>query len=154
VIPTRLALQEINSTFVANDAIFGEDPAHQVILVISSFVPGPDLQLTDLTEATFPGYSEITVPAPPQLAILDNDTGRFGAVLKEPVGGYKWVCTAAPDPSQVVYGWALADSDGNLWFTELLPEPITISDVGNFVELTAVVGYLSLEAYGNIDGGE
>jgi hypothetical protein len=71
--------------------------------------------------------------------------------LKEPVGGFKWVCTADPAVPEVVYGYALLDSGGTiLYFSDLLPAPVTISAAGNFVELSAVLGYLQSVPYGNL----
>jgi hypothetical protein len=105
-----------------------------------------------LTLASFAGSTPITVPAPPQLETIDNETGRFGVLMKEPVGGYKFLCTTAPDTPETVYGWVVYDEeDALLYFTELLPNPVVITDVGNFVELTAVLGYLSMDAWGNLD---
>jgi len=150
MIPTRTTLQAINGAMIANTNLFGDDPGHNLILIQNSFVPSPDVQLSDLTEATFPGYVAVEIPVLPQLEILDNESGRFGILLKEPVGGYKYICNAPTEPSQTIYGWAIVDGDGGLWFTELLPEPVVITDLGNFVELSAVVGYLRMDAYGNL----
>jgi len=152
MIPTRYTLNLINNDLLANALLWNDDPATRVGLVKSSFVPSPDLQMTDITMASFTGGEDILVPAPPQLAILDNDSGRVGIIMKEPVGGYRWICSVAPDPAETIYGWIVYDTDDQrIFFSELLPAPVVIAAVGNVVEITAVLGYLSMGAYGNLD---
>ena len=151
MIPSRETLALINQAFSQDTAVWSSDPQTKIALVVSSFVPGPDVDISALTLASFTGSAPIDVPAPPQNIVVDNESGRVGILLKEPVGGYKWICTAAPDPAQTVYGWIVYLEDlSELFFSELLPEPVVITSVGNFVELTATLGYLSMDAYGNL----
>jgi hypothetical protein len=151
MIPTRKTLQVINDAVQTSTIFWPTDPVTVISLVISPFVPGPDVSIADLTQATFDGSSQLSIPTQPQIVVLDNETGRLGILLKEPVGGYKWVCTADPDPAQIVYGYAVYSSEDDVtFFTELLPSPVTISSIGNFVELSGLIGYLSLDAYGNL----
>jgi len=153
MIPSRHTLTVINDSLATSSVFWNNDPQTIIALVVSPFVAGPDLDLSSLTLASFTGSTPIDIPVAPQLQILDNQSGRVGVMMKEPVGGFKWICTAPPDDPQTVYGWIIFnDDDDLLFFSDVLPVPIVIAAVGNAVELTAVVGYLSEDAYGNLDG--
>ena len=124
-----------------------------MFLVTNSFVPSKNLTVTDLELAEYDGGEAKDIPFGPQLFILDNTTGRKGVLLKEPVGGYKWICSVPPDPVKTVYGWAIINVDGDaVFFADLLPVPVPITAVGNAVEITAVLGWLENQPYGNLDG--
>lgn len=114
---------------VADTATLGAVAALKVHLAINSFAPGLDLALGDLTEATFTGSTAIAAGAAPYDAYYDALTGLYTVRVKEPAGGWNWICTAAPAAAETVYGVYLTNSAGTtLWGAQLLPEPVTIDD--------------------------
>lgn len=153
MIPTLLALNYINGGLRTNPDIWGtDDVSASIMLVTNEFVPSKMITRADLTEATFDGGTRKDVPQGPQVFILDDQSGRQGIKVREPVGGYSWVCTVAPDVPQIVYGWALTIADNSqVLFSALLRAPVTINAVGNVVDLTAILGWLNDEAYGDLD---
>jgi len=152
MIPSNSIIGKINADLAGSEDLWGSiAPNAKIMLVINNFVPNPGITLGDLTPATFTGSSPILIPFAPQNVVLDNQTGRPGISFKEPVGGYKFICTATPGAPEVVYGWAVIDADETfVMFTDVLTVPITIANIGNFVELTADLGYIVLPPYGNI----
>jgi len=154
MIPTNMFLTVLNQMVQASNALWGEsDPNAQIVLIASSFVPSPSLVRDDLTLATFTGSTPKDIPFGSQVLILDNESGRMGLMLKEPVGGFNWTCSAVPSSPETIYGWGIySTNDDSVWFTELLPVPVTVSNIGNVVEVTAILGWLAEEAYGNLSG--
>jgi len=152
MIPGQFVVDMINQLVAATNTLWGSiAPDSKMVLIATPFIPNPGLLVTDFTEATFTGSDPILVPLGPQDIILDNNSGRVGIALNEPVGGYKWICTAAPAAPEIIYGWAILDSAGdNVYFSDVFPTPITINAIGNFVEATSVLGYEQLEPYGNV----
>jgi len=150
MIPTQAVVDVINNFVITSEDIWGATgfPAAVAQPIIVPFVPSAELTSGELTYATFEGSEAIVLNAQPQLGIIDSQTGRVGVLIKEPVGGLKWIATDVTDLPQTIYGWAIRDNDdGSLLFSELLPEPVVISAVGNFVEVTAVLGYAKINPY-------
>jgi len=151
--PTILTLIEINELVRNSENLWGSSETNmQVVLVANSFVPSRELSVADLTLASFTGSTPKDIPFGAQTYVLDNESGRLGILLKEPIGGYNFVCTVAPVEAETIYGWALINVDGDaLYFSELLPTPIVVAAVGNVVPLPALLGWLENEPYGNLD---
>jgi hypothetical protein len=92
--------------------------------------PHPGQELADFTEPTFTGYAKKTA-----LAWGDAlwEGGKASIMSMDPVPTF--TCTAAPDPAQVVLGYLLTIANGP-GFDVVLAEridPVTISEIGNFV---------------------
>ncbi len=150
--PAQQVLANINNAVLSDAGIWGSvTPLAQIMLVKNSFVPNPGIQISDLTPAAFDGSDPIPVPLPPQTQVIDNNSGRLGVLMKEPIGGYKWVATTETDPEETIYGYAVVDTSNTaVYWTAVLPVPIVIRHVGNFVELSAILGYLRNDAYGDL----
>jgi len=152
MIITRSTLTQIQTAMLSNAAIFGTAAnVSRIMLVKNTFVPNVNLTAADLTPADFVGSTPIEVPFGAQVSVIDNNSGRKGILMKEPVGGYNFVCTTAPTPAQTIYGWALTNIAGTvLYAADLLPVPVPIEAVGNFVSLSPMFGYEHDAAYGNL----
>jgi len=119
---------------VADTATLGAVAGLKVHLAINAFAPSLGLALTDLTEATFTGSAALTAGAAPYDAYYDALTGLYTVRVKEPAGGWNWICTAQPAPPETVYGVYLTNGAGTtLWGSMLLPEPVTIDDANQGV---------------------
>lgn len=110
--------------------------ANKIALIASDFVLDETLVIGDLTLATFTGSTPLLGAIGTQLAGVDPLTGEQIITIKEPAGGYRWECTAAPGAPETIYGFALVDNAGTgLLAVELLPEPITIAAVGDQIDI-------------------
>jgi len=106
-----------------------------VILVSEDFVPSDALLIGDLTAATFTGSTPLTGSAT-QEAGIDPATGEQVVSLITPLGGWRWECTAAPASPQTIYGYGVRQGTSNILLaTGKLLVPITITDVGDFIDL-------------------
>lgn len=115
-------------------------PDAEVRLIVEPFTPTAYLEVDDLTYASFDGGEPKAPDSNPQ-NITSPSTGMPGLLLREPAGGFNYVCSGTTDLPQTVYGWAVIDSGGLLAFCDLLDEPVVISEVGDFVTLSAILGY-------------
>lgn len=113
--------------------------ANKIALVTSPFTPEETLTVADLTLASFTGSTPIAGAAGDQGVALDPVTGQQLITILAPAGGWRWVCTAAPATPQTIYGFALLDAAlDTLLGVELLTTPVTISAVGQEIDLGAV----------------
>jgi len=153
MIPAQVVVNAINLAAASDNTFWGTiAPNAAMVPIINPFVPSAQLQQSDVVQAGFAGSSPILIPIPPQTIVNDSVSGRVGVLLKEPAGGYRWVCTTAPATPETVYGWVIIDSTlGTVWWSELLPAPKTITNVGDFVEVTAILGFLQINPYGDLD---
>jgi len=103
-------------------------------LAAQNFVPGLDLDLGTLVEATFPGYAALDVGLGNQPIFYDALSNLLTIRLLEPVGGWNWVSTGVPGVPETIYGLYLTDNaDAILYGSQLLPDPVTISTTGQGV---------------------
>lgn len=121
-----------------------------VRLAINPFTPTVNTVLADFTEATYTGYAAITTSIAGATVITDPLTGDRLLVIPPPAGGFIYTCTAAPSPSQSVYGYycQLAAAGLNYLFSARFPDPEVIAAIGDSVtldslELRMVSGFLS-----------
>ena len=84
---------------------------------------------TDLTEATFDGYTAATVTA--LLAVYINVTG--GAICQVPKTQFDYGPAGSPPVTETVYGWWIEDAAGNLIIVGNYDTPIPMAAVGNSV---------------------
>ena len=113
-------------------------PANENIirLVAGEFTPDENLVVADLTFATFTGSTALDVGLDDQLVGIDPTTGEQLITLIEPVGGWRWECTATPGAPQNIYGFALLTAaSAALLAVEAFPEPITIQEIGQEINL-------------------
>ena len=113
--------------------------ANLVCLIASPFTPGPGLQFSSLTEATFTGYAALAAALNAQSVYNDPVTFRRVIEILPPAGGWVYVCTAAPTPAQVIYGYVLTNhAKTTIYGMQLLPTPVTIGNIGDGVNLGSV----------------
>lgn len=116
--------------------------ANLIHLAAAPFTPSLDLGLGDLTEATFVGSAAKAVGLGAQLVGIDTADGELTLTFIEPVGGWRWECTSTPGAPETIYGVYLTnDDDSTLYAAALLPTPVTITSIGDFVS----VGELTLK---------
>jgi len=149
MIPTQATVDFINSLYANNTTVWGAAANTAMIrLVQAEFVPSAALVTGDLTFATFDGSDAIEIPFGAQTVIRDSVTGRVGILLKEPLGGFHWLCGDTVNLPQTIYGYTVQNiATGNLLWSGLLPESRVISGVGDFVEITSLLGYLLINPY-------
>lgn len=126
--PTR-ALWRRGPDLLAGDTVTLAQAANalHVHLAINNFTPGLDLELADLTEATFTGSAAKNVGLNAQPIYYDGVDGLLTIRLLEPVGGWNWECTADPAAPETVYGVYVTDNaDAILYGSQLLDSPVTI----------------------------
>lgn len=100
------------------------------------FVPGLDLTLGSLVEATFTGSAAKDAVTGTQLVFYDAGDGQLTLQLKEPVGGWLFSCTADPTSPETIYGYYVTDNaNAVLYGAALLPAPITVSAAGQSFDL-------------------
>jgi len=130
--PTR-ALWRRGPDLLSADATTLAPPAlaNHVHLAIANFVPGLDLLLAGLTEATFPGYAALDVGVGAQDVYYDAADGLLTIRLVEPAGGWNWISTGAPGVPETIYGLYVTDNaDAVLLGSMLLEDPVTIDAIG------------------------
>lgn len=129
--PTRALWRAPADLLAADTASLAAATAMHLHLAKASFVPGLDLILADLTEADFTGATAIALGTGAQPVFYDVATGNLSILLKPPVGGFVWTCTADPVSPQTIYGCYLTDTaDAVLWGAFLLPQPVSIAAAG------------------------
>lgn len=146
MIPTNLFNGSIMAAVAADTALLaaaGAD-APKMILLTGNFTPGRNLTIDDVVQPTFTGYTPISV-TPGAQQVVNNPTNQMpGILLKEPAGGFKFLCTAFTDPEQVITGYGLMTGDGaTLIAAQRFDTPVTIKYSGDFVEVSAILGFLA-----------
>ncbi len=143
MVPTVLTTASVARAVATADAI--ADAEMDLALVISPFSATPSTMRSDLTLATFTGSAPKVVPISTTDAVIySTANGQWGIRMIEPAGGFTFVCSEAPAFPETVYGYALLNSSDDVLFSGLLPTPIEVNSVGNFVELSGVLGYLPI----------
>jgi len=113
---------------------------NRVALVMEPFTPTRQTLLADLVLATFDGSTEKTVALGAQGSAQDPVTLQQIITIVEPLGGWRWVTSGTTNLPQSIYGFVLFDSSGPgpLLGSELLPEAITLTAIGQEVNLGTV----------------
>jgi len=129
----RLTLGEL---MAADTAYLANAAATKIALVKEAFTPDENLAIGDLTLADFTGSTPLALGAGTQLAGNDPETGDQRVTMKDPAGGLRWESTNTANLPQTIYGFALTDNAGTgLLATELLPNPLTITEAGQEVTI-------------------
>jgi len=143
---TTLGLREKASQLLAADTATlaqAADP-NKMCLFMNPATIGEGMVVADLDLATFTGSAPLDGAAGDQQAGIDPLTGDQVITILPPAGGYRWECTAAPASAEVVFGYALTTAAGAaLLATKKLATPVTIENVGDFIDLGAVTMRLS-----------
>lgn len=131
--PSKLLFDAIQSLLAADSATLAPaTDANIVSLVINNFTPSQDLVIGDLTLATFTGSAPKAAGTGTQTVYTDPISGERVIQVKEPVGGWTWVCTATPGTPETVYGVILTNDDGTVLLgSQLLDVPVPIVNNGD-----------------------
>jgi hypothetical protein len=140
LLPT-IALRLQLGTLLAGDAttLAPAMNPNKIALINAAFTPNENLTIGELSLATFVGSTPLAGAAGAQGVGIDPATGDQVVTILAPAGGWRWTCTTAPVSAETIYGYALVDHTGaTLLGTNLLTPPITITEVGDLVDLGAV----------------
>lgn len=139
MIPSRDLWQSFIDAAAADTAFLADAVANKVHLAMAAFTPGLDLPLGSLTEATFTGSAALSAGTGAQPVSFDVPTGFEIITVKEPAGGWSWVCTVAPGAPETIHGWYLTDNAGAvLYGSGLLDAPVTIDDAGQGLSIPRI----------------
>jgi len=132
-----LALFKTQQTLLAADtSMLANATANKVSLVVSSFVPSQTLDIGTLTLASFTGSTALAAGTGTQQVFLDPVSNQWQIQIKEPAGGWNWICTADPTPAQTVYGWVLTNGAiDTILASGVLTTPIQIAASGQGLSL-------------------
>ena len=113
--------------------------ANKIALVSAPFAPSETLTLASLTLATFTGSAPKAGATGAQPTAIDPATEQQRIIISPPIGGYVFICTVTPGSPETIYGFILTDNAGaTLLASALLPAPVTISEIGHFVDVGEV----------------
>jgi len=132
------------------DPIFAADaPPLKVKLVLDPFTPSKVPNPGDIIFPTFDGYAALETDdaGSPVTQVIDSLSGRIGYLLNEPIGGFRWICGTTPVTPQTVVGVVITDDDDAILWNGLLDAPKTITFEGDFIELSALLGYLQANLF-------
>lgn len=132
MIPSKALFDQTQALLAADPTTLAPAAdANIVSLVISSFVPSQALDIGTLTLATFTGSAPKEAGVGAQTVFTDPISNLRVIQVKEPTGGWTWVCTATPGAPETVYGVILTNDDGTVLLgSMLLPTPVTIAVAG------------------------
>lgn len=140
MIPSRELWQAIIDAAAADTAYLAAATAMHVHLAAAPFVPGLDLDLGTLTEATFTGSAAKSAGTGAQPVSFDVPTGFEIITVKEPAGGWSWVCTVDPGAPETIYGWYITDTaDAVLLGSGLLEGPVTVDAAGQGLSVPRII---------------
>lgn len=81
----------------------------KVWLIASNFTP-PISDPTVPTTATFTGSTEKEAALGDADVYIDPTNGKSYIQLKEPAGGWSWICTATPGAAETIYGYMVTNA--------------------------------------------
>jgi hypothetical protein len=137
--PTKILTDTLAELLAGDVAYLAAAAAKHVHLIAEPFSPGPELDFTTLTEATFAGSAALIAAAGAQQAFTDPLTAQRVTQLIEPLGGWHWECTADPALPETIYGVILTDlADLVTLGGQLFDAPITIGEAGQAIDVDQV----------------
>ena len=140
MLPTKDVRMQIGELLAADDTILAPAASgNKVALIVEEFTPDENLVIGDLTLASFNGSTPKVAGTGTQAVGTDPATGQQIITILEPAGGWRWECGADPAEPQTVYGFCLMNNAGDtLYATQLLDNPVTISEAGQEINLGSV----------------
>jgi hypothetical protein len=103
-------------------------------LAAAIFAPGPNLDPTTLTEATFTGYAALPITTFGVPHLLAN-----GTIVAEATSAVNWTPTGTVI-TNTIYGWWMVDHTGKLLGSGLLPTPVLMDSLTSFLMLVPAIG--------------
>lgn len=106
--------------YILSAPISGVLPWLLILWTNDDLVPAQDTVYADLTEATFTGYSRVTLARATWTAAVISDDAAVSTYDTVPT---QWMPTGAPE---IVYGWAIITPvDSVIRYIEPFPSPVT-----------------------------
>jgi len=113
--------------------------ANKVALVMNDFTPSENLNVSNLTLATFDGGNPISGITGTQPVGLDAQTGDQIITISPPAGGWRWEVTGSANLPQTIFGFALLDDTlSTLLASEKFIPPIGLSSVGQEISIGTI----------------
>lgn len=140
MLPTKTVRLQLGELLAADATTLAPAmSANKIALVKSAFVPNENSVIGDFTLADFDGSSPIAGATGTQQVGNSPSTGDQIITIKEPAGGWRWESTGVTNLPQTIYGYVLTDNAGAVLLgMELLPEPLTIVEAGQEINLGAI----------------
>lgn len=136
MVPTLLLKQALAESLAADTTTLAPVAGNKIHLIQEEFIPGDDTDFTALTEATFTGATAKVLGTGVQPVGTDPETGQFVISQLEPAGGLRWEATALTNLPQTIWGFVETDNtSADTYGSDLLEEPVTLTKVGDFVEI-------------------
>jgi hypothetical protein len=108
-------------------------------LISAPFNLTENLIAADLTLADFTGSTPIEGVTGTQEVGIDPVTLAQVIEVTPPLGGYRWETTNTTNLPQTIYGYALLNNAmSTLLAVGELPDPITLQDAGQFIDVDSV----------------
>lgn len=131
MIPSQSVADAMVALLAADTATLANATPNKVALVASSFTPSRALALGAITLATFTGSTPLSAGSGTQQVFTDPVTGLKLIQVKEPAGGWNWICSATPTLPETIYGWVLLVNDlSAILGSGLLDTPIPVAASG------------------------
>lgn len=138
-------------TLAAELAQLGAGADLSIGLFSNDITPDPALIYTDLVPITTNGIGPKAMGAGVAIRVWDVNLGVWGFQLREPAGGLNFVTTSAPTTPITAYGWFLYNSDTEILLaTGRFQEPKVFTIIGDFAEISAIVGWLAAPFIGDL----
>lgn len=138
MLPMKALRIALGNLLAANVPTLAPVAANQIALIAAPVTPNEDLVFSDLTLATFTGSAPLAGAAGAQQVGIRPTTQEQVITIIAPIGGWRWECSATPTDPEVIYGYALINDAGDaLLAMALLPDPVTISQATDFIDIGA-----------------
>jgi hypothetical protein len=135
MLPMKFLRLTLGERLASDTAWLANAAAGSAALIAAPFGYNENVAFADLTLATFTGSTPLAMTTGDQQAGVDPLSGQQKVTVLAPAGGWRWECTAAPTPAQVIYGIALIDHTGAVLMALLqFPSAITIAAIGDFID--------------------
>jgi hypothetical protein len=139
MLPCLPLIDSIGTLVAADLTTFGDAAFLSVFLIKAPFTPGPTLVLADVVPADGGGLHAIFSTVAGGNVVFNPQTNGQVVAVKVPLGGWHFVTTILGGLPQTMYGYGLiATTSGLLLATALLPAPMLMNAVGQFVDLPNV----------------
>lgn len=139
MLPMKAIRTALGDLLAADVALLAPATANVIALIAAPFTPDENLVIGDLTLATFTDSDPIAGTTGAQQVGFDPVTQEQVITVLAPLGGYRWETGDTANLPQTIYGFALV-SDGlvTLLAVAELPEPITLQDAHQFIDLDPI----------------
>jgi len=136
MVPTNTVFERMLSLLGADTATVGtvDAPTNcQVMLIKSTFVPGPTTRLADLDEADFDGYAQVACAGAPKPQSNDPSNGDSILTLTPSTGGFTWETTGLTNLPQTIFGYAVIGHGPEIVGSALITPTVTLNGINQSI---------------------